>query len=324
MTQSSPTPDTVWVQIVKWKKYNEAEPRVKATSWFRMEHDWLEHPDFVTLDASQCLLWSYLLGKACPKLLQKGVIYISLEHARFNSKMSTTDRVYETLKYFVSKNLIRLLSSPREAVFDDETPKRDEAKKDTENPDVPAAEGNPAEPAGPISDEPVPNESPPCGPRVADTSPTCGHPRDETRRDEERDFSDEKSSSPTPSRRRPAISPRDLARLWNETAHPNMRRVDLEQFKADSGRWQTAKARLRTKPDLAYWRQVIERLNASPFWRGEVDAKDGGKPFVGNFDTLVRRDTHLKALEGRYDGHTQAPAKGGSSYPIFTGNVDDL
>jgi hypothetical protein len=93
-----------------------------------------------------------------------------------------------------------------------------------------------------------------------------------------------------------------------------MRKVDLTKLTADSAAWGAAIARLRAHPEIDYWRQVIARLNASPFWRGEVDGRDGRKPFLGNFDSLVRRDTHRKALEGAYDDHAPNGQGGGKDY----------
>lgn len=196
--QSSPQlPTTVWIQILNWKKFNDAKPSVKATSWFRMENEWLEHPDFVGIGADQCLLWSYLLGKASPKLKQRGVIYISIEHARYTSKMQTAERVCETLQYFQSKKLIRQLNDPSEAVFDEDRPK--------EEPKDPPKDPSPAP-----QSEHVPNA---CG-RDSESVPTAvGTPPEDipdtfrpTERDEtERDETERQEGATRASARAPAL-----------------------------------------------------------------------------------------------------------------------
>ena len=143
--------------------------------------------------------------------------------------------------------------------------------------------------------------------RPVDVALRNGTGRDVTGRDVVRpETPDGVSSSSTPAgRRRPAApSPRDLASLWNEASAATMSKVDLEDFDSKNPRWKAAAARLAAKPDLAYWRTVIERLNQSPFWRGEVEPTGDRKRFVGNFASLVRAETHLKALEGFYDPRT--------------------
>ena len=124
--------NTVWVQIRKWRKYNDAKKTVKSTSWFRMENEWLEHPDFVDLSAEQCLLWPYLLGKASKKLEARGVVYISLTMAKTVAKMATTAAVLETLQHLCAKGFIRLIGDPSEAVFDDD----DHVDEDEDSEDI--------------------------------------------------------------------------------------------------------------------------------------------------------------------------------------------
>ena len=65
------------------------------------------------------------------------------------------------------------------------------------------------------------------------------------------------------------------------------------------GRRESARARLREKPDLAVWLAVIDAVCASDFCKGS--GKDGWK---AGFDWLVRPDTATKALEGAYDNRT--------------------
>jgi hypothetical protein len=125
------------------------------------------------------------------------------------------------------------------------------------------------------------------------------------------------SVSPADGQRPAPPGPKDLARLWNEVSHPNMKRVVLADFRASQPRYRQANARLVEKPDLAYWRQVIERMNQSPFHRGEVPPRDGRKPWRGNFDFLVRPDSARKVLEGEYDDSGAAAAKPKHRSPIY-------
>lgn len=101
----------------------------------------------------------------------------------------------------------------------------------------------------------------------------------------------------------PSLTPRQLAQIWNELSSPKQPKVDLEKLDSTTGRWQAAAARLRANPDLAYWRMVIERISKSDFCLGKND-----REWVADFDFLVRRDTHLKASEGKYDNRRKSKA----------------
>jgi hypothetical protein len=85
-------------------------------------------------------------------------------------------------------------------------------------------------------------------------------------------------------------APHDLVALWNgEAPHlPAVRELTRQ-------RGRTAGARLREHP-LTYWREVIRRLDASPFCRGEND-----RGWRATFDFLLRPTTGARALEGAYD-----------------------
>lgn len=109
----------------------------------------------------------------------------------------------------------------------------------------------------------------------------------------------------SPPGRRRGLDPTPLVHLWNELAHPNMPRVD--DFKSGQPRYRSARSRLLEKPELEYWRGVIERMNVSSFCRGEVTAKDGRKAWVGNFEFMVRPDSARKVLAGNYDDPGQSP-----------------
>jgi hypothetical protein len=87
-------------------------------------------------------------------------------------------------------------------------------------------------------------------------------------------------------------SPDDLQALWNETA-----RKELPRCKAVTGpRAKAARERILENPERAYWVEVIQRLNKSPFCLG---ANDRG--WKANMDFLLRPNSATKALEGAYD-----------------------
>lgn len=105
-------------------------------------------------------------------------------------------------------------------------------------------------------------------------------------------------------------SPKELAKLWNEITTSPLPKVDLSSFDSDSKRWKSAKARLKKKPDLEYWRQVITKMNLSLFLRG--NGKDDG--WKANFDFLIRPDTPTKVLEGNYDSRKKGTTVSSDEY----------
>lgn len=79
--------------------------------------------------------------------------------------------------------------------------------------------------------------------------------------------------------------------LWNEHSQelPKANALSDKRKKAADSRWSE-------KPDLKYWQQVIQKIAASSFCNGGND-----RGWKADFDFLVRPDTHLKAMEGKYD-----------------------
>jgi hypothetical protein len=98
----------------------------------------------------------------------------------------------------------------------------------------------------------------------------------------------------------PPERPEDLQALWNTEAHPSLPRW---QGMSDT-RKRKAVARLKDRP-LAQWRDVIRRLSASPFCRGE----EGGTGWRASPDWLLQPDTADKVLEGKYDRNGAKPAR---------------
>lgn len=103
-----------------------------------------------------------------------------------------------------------------------------------------------------------------------------------------------------------APDPAVLQTLWNDgTSEPIPQCRELSQKRKVS-----AIARLRERA-VEQWRIVIAKINASSFCRGEND-----RAWIASFDWLLKPDTAVKVLEGKYDnrvgkrttGHQSAPA----------------
>lgn len=84
----------------------------------------------------------------------------------------------------------------------------------------------------------------------------------------------------------------DLVFLWNENSGGDMPRVKQLTDK----RREAWRRRWMNDPDEAYWIAVIRRMAASPFCRGEND-----RGWRANVDFLLKPETHVRVMEGRYD-----------------------
>jgi len=62
----------------------------------------------------------------------------------------------------------------------------------------------------------------------------------------------------------------------------------------------SANARIKENPSESYWVEVITRMAASPFCRGEA-----GGTWRADFEFLLKPDTHLKVIEGKYDSQAK-------------------
>lgn len=72
-------------------------------------------------------------------------------------------------------------------------------------------------------------------------------------------------------------------------------------------RSEAIRARLKEKPDLVYWDSVMRIMANSKFLTGKIPPSGGReKPFRADIDFLLRPDTHLRVIEGKY-GSTSAP-----------------
>lgn len=108
-----------------------------------------------------------------------------------------------------------------------------------------------------------------------------------------------------PAPKKPAHTPPEaLQQLWNERASPALPRA----LELNAKRRRSAAARLQERAIDGHggWGDVIERISASAFCRGEKPGHD----WRASFDWLLQPDTAVKALEGKYDNppeKAQAP-----------------
>lgn len=96
---------------------------------------------------------------------------------------------------------------------------------------------------------------------------------------------------PSSSEASPEQTPDALREVWNAEAHPDLPRW----IETPPKRAQVAQTRLRERP-LDAWRNVIRRINGSPFLRGENERGWRADP-----DWLLKSGTAAKVLEGKYD-----------------------
>jgi hypothetical protein len=88
-----------------------------------------------------------------------------------------------------------------------------------------------------------------------------------------------------------------LLAIWNSN------RGQLPEAKAFSkGRLSAAEARWQENSLEDYWTQVVQRVAASSFCRGEKNNPNGSLAnWKAGIDFFLRPDTHLRVMEGFYD-----------------------
>ncbi len=83
-----------------------------------------------------------------------------------------------------------------------------------------------------------------------------------------------------------------LFKIWNEN------RGQLGEAKAmSSKRKQSTNLRWKENPSEEYWINIVNILKRSTFCNGDND-----RGWKADFDFFIKPDTHLKALEGKYNG----------------------
>jgi len=120
--------------------------------------------------------------------------------------------------------------------------------------------------------------------------------------------------APTPQHRA-----EDFQASWNDLTKPPIPRCrDLT-----SKRRRHVKARMSERP-LTEWQDIMRRIQASAFCRGEVPPRNGNEsPWVASFDWLIGSpDVAVKVLEGKYDNRKPSPQRS-SGKPGLTGSISD-
>lgn len=85
-----------------------------------------------------------------------------------------------------------------------------------------------------------------------------------------------------------------LIEIWNRESGA------LPKAKGSSPkRTAAAKARFTEHPDEGYWVTVVQKIAASDFCRGVSETG-----WIAGVDFLLKPDTHLKVMEGKYDNRT--------------------
>lgn len=105
-----------------------------------------------------------------------------------------------------------------------------------------------------------------------------------SKKQKERDMSAGASPAPSPSV--------DIVSIWNKNCGvlPKAERLTEKRQKLWRARW-------ASNPDEGYWASVVGRLAASMFCAGNND-----RGWRATIDFLLQPDTHVKAMEGKYDG----------------------
>lgn len=97
----------------------------------------------------------------------------------------------------------------------------------------------------------------------------------------------------------------DLVDAWNESTHPPLPRCR----EITKERRRKIQARMQQRPELADWRAIFSRVQASAFCRGEVAWRDGKASWLADFDWIIANDTNpAKVVEGKYDDRSPPKA----------------
>ncbi len=104
---------------------------------------------------------------------------------------------------------------------------------------------------------------------------------------------DSLSTELTPS---PISSTHRILEIWNTHCGSLSKAKGL-----NTTRKKQAEAKWKENPKEEYWIEVVKRMAASNFCTGKND-----RGWVASFDWLLRGDTPLKVLEGKYDNRTTA------------------
>lgn len=133
----------ITIDILKWEKFNPRKD-IKISSWFRMEHNIFENPDFFDFSHSDFMFWIYLLAIASKK--NCGSINLNVRHAERIGRFSHSEivraldllEINGTIKVTV-KDEVHVTSTSRASnvltleLFEHERYERDETLRDETN-----------------------------------------------------------------------------------------------------------------------------------------------------------------------------------------------
>lgn len=88
-------------------------------------------------------------------------------------------------------------------------------------------------------------------------------------------------------------------------------------------RWAAAEKLWLEKPSTEYWSDIVKRMAASAFCRGEKNKPGPHENWKADFDFFVQEGTHTKVLEGKYDDRKDPPPPIGDSAADFESQVLD-
>jgi hypothetical protein len=115
-----------------------------------------------------------------------------------------------------------------------------------------------------------------------------------------------------------------IAEIWNLYCTDRLGKVRA----CSASRTKAAQARWKEAPQEEFWIEVVQRVAASSFLRGEKPSKDHPH-WKADLDWLLRPDNANKVLEGKYDdpkpgGPPGSPKKKFLSIEEFSGGVVTL
>lgn len=96
-----------------------------------------------------------------------------------------------------------------------------------------------------------------------------------------------------------------LVKIWNENCGP------LPKVKITNPQRTKKAQRIFLEASEEVWVETIQKIAASNFCRGETD-----RGWRATFDWLLRPDTRLKVLEGKYDNHSPTKKASGIQHIV--------
>jgi hypothetical protein len=94
--------------------------------------------------------------------------------------------------------------------------------------------------------------------------------------------------------------PHPLFWIWNE----NKAHDQPEALECSGQRLVYARTRWNEKPDPTYWTEIVKKIAASSFCRG-----DNNRGWKADLDFLVQPETHFRVLEGKYSDRNTKTGK---------------